>query len=85
MKVFRTIGKGIAVFTSHVVFFARQFKAIVRPLHEGLNHLLGCKGSCLPLVLYFVGSEKVSCRDPGLIFQLGETPFVTPCFGLVVR
>ena len=65
-------------------FFARQFKAIVRPLHEGLNHL-GCKGLCRLLVLYFAGSEKVCFRDPDLLCQLGETPLVMPCFGLVVQ
>ena len=83
--MFQTVDKGIVGFTSHVVFFARQFKAIVSSLHEVLSHLLGCKGLCLPLVLYFTGSEKVGCRDPDILFQLGETPLVKPCFGFVVR
>ena len=82
VKVFQTVGKGIAGFTSHVVFFARQFKTIVRSLHKGLNHLLGYKGLCLLLVLYFAGSEKVRCRDSDLLSQIGKTPLVTPCFWL---
>ena len=83
--MFQTVGQCIAGFTSHIVFFARQFNVIDRPIHEGLNHLLGWKGLCLPLVLYFTGSEKVGCRDPDLLFRLGETHLVTLCFGLVVK